>query len=147
MLPQDCAAAIGQILVPTNPHGFLIADFMAFCEVESSFNASAYRYEPRLREASYGLMQMLLSTAQDRGFKGIASELTLAKTNLTYGIAQVEWIADYLKGELGREPSKSMIAGAYNAGVGNALKGFVVKAYLSEWTEAQARWFKIYLTS
>jgi len=42
---------------------------------ESGGNPKAYRYEPHLREASYGLGQTLLSTARGLGFKGKPEDL------------------------------------------------------------------------
>src|SRR5512135_2365351 len=43
---------------------FLPSELMAFCQIESAFRPKAYRYEPRLSEGSYGLMQVLASTAR-----------------------------------------------------------------------------------
>jgi len=43
--------------------------------IESGGNPHAIRYEPRLNDASYGLGQLLFSTARGLGFSGSPSEL------------------------------------------------------------------------
>jgi soluble lytic murein transglycosylase-like protein len=42
----------------------------AVIETESSWNPNAYRYESKIKDASYGLMQLLGRTAIGLGFKG-----------------------------------------------------------------------------
>lgn len=42
----------------------------AVIETESSWNPNAYRYEERIKDASYGLMQVLGRTAIGLGFEG-----------------------------------------------------------------------------
>lgn len=42
----------------------------AVIQTESSWNPNAYRYEERLKDASYGLMQLLGRTAIGLGFEG-----------------------------------------------------------------------------
>jgi len=42
----------------------------AVIETESSWNPNAYRYEDRIKDASYGLMQILGKTAIGLGFDG-----------------------------------------------------------------------------
>ena len=57
----------------------------AVIEVESSWNPTAYRFEPRINDASYGLMQLLYGTAQDLGYSGAASGLFDPDTNIDLG--------------------------------------------------------------
>ena len=58
----------------------------AIIAVESSFNPKAYRVEAKINDASRGLMQILLRTAQGVGFSGAPDELFDPKTNITYGV-------------------------------------------------------------
>ena len=51
---------------------------------ESSGNPQATRYEPRLDESSYGLGQILESTARGLGYQGSAQGLFDPATNLDY---------------------------------------------------------------
>ena len=52
---------------------------------ESRGKPKAYRYEPKLGEASYGLMQTLESTARSVGFTGQAENLYDPSTSINYG--------------------------------------------------------------
>jgi len=67
MLPVLTAAAERYRL----PRGLVYA----VAEAESGFNPSAYRLEPAINDASYGLMQLLTSTARRLGFAGPTVEL------------------------------------------------------------------------
>jgi Transglycosylase SLT domain len=49
---------------------FLRSSVMSIIQVESAFHASAFRYEPAIDDASYGLMQLLSRTARDLGYDG-----------------------------------------------------------------------------
>src|SRR3989344_4273207 len=49
---------------------------------ESQGNEHAYRFEPRLNEASYGLGQILVSTARSLGFNGAPSELFIPEIGI-----------------------------------------------------------------
>jgi hypothetical protein len=62
-----------------------LPDLFAFVQIESSFNPRAYRFEPHLHKASYGLMQLLYSTACQMGYNGgNVKDLYDPKTNLHY---------------------------------------------------------------
>jgi len=115
------------------------ADVLAVIEIESNFDARAYRAEPRLNDASRGLMQVLLSTARDRGFDGPPEGLFDPETNIRAGMAQLRWIWDYLADRLGEVPSDAQWIGAYNAGVGNVMKGYLPLSYVTRWSRARAR--------
>lgn len=57
----------------------------AIIATESSFNPNAYRAEPRINDASYGLMQILETTARKIGFTGGRTELYDPETNIMLG--------------------------------------------------------------
>jgi soluble lytic murein transglycosylase-like protein len=52
---------------------------------ESSGDPMAYREEPRLNDASYGLMQLLSSTARGLGYSGPVAGLYDPATNINLG--------------------------------------------------------------
>jgi soluble lytic murein transglycosylase-like protein len=133
MHPEEVAALV-------NPAwGIPIDEVLAYCEVESSFNPRAYRFERHLNEASYGLMQVLESTARDRGLIGPPENLYEPEIGLEIGCAHVIWTRDFLA--LRGAPSDPLsVALAYNAGVGNALRGRTVAAYGVKWNNARARY-------
>lgn len=64
-----------------------VALVMGMIAVESGFKATAYRAEPAINDASRGLMQILLRTAQAVGFKGEANALYDPATNVRYGMS------------------------------------------------------------
>ena len=88
-----------------DPH--LIA---AVIMVESSGNPRAYREEPRLNTASYGLMQILATTAasQPLNWGGEPQELFVPQLNIDLG-------TQYLKSRLNKYGDRLGIL-AYNAG-------------------------------
>jgi len=57
----------------------------AIIGTESSFNPRAYRAEPSIRDASYGLMQLLERTARALGFEGTMDELYDPEVNIMLG--------------------------------------------------------------
>lgn len=116
------------------------ADVLAVIEVESGFNPMAYRAEPQIGDASYGLMQTLYSTACDRGYAGPPEGLYDPAVSVQVGMAQLRWCWDYLSSRRGGPPSAAEWIGSYNAGVGNALKGYVPTGYVSRWSAARSRW-------
>jgi soluble lytic murein transglycosylase-like protein len=113
-------------------------EVLAYCQIESSFNPRAYRWEAHLGEASYGLMQVLESTARDRGLIGPPSDLYEPEIGLAIGCAHVIWTRDFLASR-GAPSDPLSVALAYNAGVGNALRGRTVRAYGEKWLAARAR--------
>jgi len=87
----------------------------AIITVESGWNPYAVRQEPRIGDASYGLMQILGGTARDLGFSGTSSDLLNPSIN-------VHWGVKYLKSRIERYPSDIDAAiAAYNSGT--ARKG------------------------
>lgn len=57
----------------------------AVIQVESSWNPRAYRYEAKINDASYGLMQLLSSTAYNLGHTGTVNDLYDPFTNIMLG--------------------------------------------------------------
>jgi soluble lytic murein transglycosylase-like protein len=103
----------------------------AIVVMESSGNADAFRYEPgfwdrylqhtppystqipRRVSSSYGLMQVMYSTAVEHGFVGEPEELFVPMTALDYGCRV---LASMLKTANGNVPRA---LASYNAGPGN----------------------------
>lgn len=57
----------------------------AIAWTESSMNPKAYRAEPRINDASYGLMQLLEKTARGLGFTGTKEQLYDPAINIDLG--------------------------------------------------------------
>ena len=57
----------------------------AVIETESSWSASAYREEPQINDASYGLMQLLYKTAKSLGYSGAPEGLFQPGVNIDLG--------------------------------------------------------------
>lgn len=78
---------------------------------ESAWNPGAFRHEPAINDASYGLMQVLLSTAkQALGNQNLTpSDLFIPDINIAAGAA-------YLKGQLTRYGDARRAVSAYNCG-------------------------------
>jgi soluble lytic murein transglycosylase-like protein len=104
----------------------------AIVNQESSHEADGFRFEPgfyrkylknhpdyqgqipRRISSSYGLMQVMYSTARDFGFKGEPEELFVPRTSLTYGCRYFAYLLQkWAKGDV-----KKALA-AYNGGPGN----------------------------
>jgi len=131
--PEDVAAIV-------NPGwGVPLEDVLAYCEVESSFNPRAYRFERHLNEASYGLMQVLESTARDRGLIGPPENMYEPEIGLEIGCAHVIWTQNFLASR-GAPSDGLSVALAFNAGVVNALRGRTVAAYGAKWNAARMRY-------
>ncbi|MCL4514921.1 MAG: lytic transglycosylase domain-containing protein [Firmicutes bacterium] len=84
-------------------------------KAESDFNPKAYRYEPALHDASYGLMQILYSTAASLGYKGPADGLFDPDTNIQYGTRYLEELSGEFK-------AMELVAAAYNGGPGTVKR-------------------------
>ncbi len=112
-------------------------DVLAVIQIESAFDPDARRYEPALDDASMGLMQVLYSTARDRGFAQGPAALFDPLTNIRMGMRQLKWSWDYLARHLGQRPTKELWVGSYNSGVGNILKGRVPQGYVRKWQHAR----------
>jgi soluble lytic murein transglycosylase-like protein len=83
----------------------------AIIETESSWNPNAYRYEAKLNDASYGLMQILGKTAVGLGFKGdVYHDLYDPQTNIEVGTADLAQLRNSYGDDFRR------IYSAYNSG-------------------------------
>jgi len=78
MFDAEIAAASAAYNVP-------VAWIQAVIQTESSWNRLAYRAEPAIHDASYGLMQLLYSTAQGLGYTGPVQGLYDPATNIDLG--------------------------------------------------------------
>lgn len=65
----------------------------AIIATESHFKPNAFRNEPQIGDASRGLMQILLRTAQGVGFSGTPQELLQPAINIKYGVAFLSQLA------------------------------------------------------
>lgn len=80
---------------------------------ESSFDPMAYRAEPSVGDASYGLAQVRYKVAKGLGYPGTPDGLYEAGTNLYLAAKLIRQNLDYARGDLATAIS------AYNAGFGN----------------------------
>jgi len=130
------------ILPEVDPERWMpVAELLAFVEIESAFQPRAYRFEPRLNEASYGLMQVLESTGRQNGLGSAPPEAMYdPATSLRIGIAYSRWCWDYLTRRLNRDPTENEWVGSYNAGVGNVMGGRIPLSYVQKWRLARDRY-------
>lgn len=115
------------------------------CSVESSFKPTAKRTEYNsngsVRDVSYGLMQLLTSTANwlfsDMGARAYGeptvATLSNPEANIFFGAAYVSWLRHWN----GRSRSEEWIVRAYNGGPGwgNSAKGLSMTA--NHWAKYQ----------
>lgn len=139
MAPSDVLEIVRRVNDQEFGGWFNVTDVMAVIEIESSFRPGAYRAEPHLNDGSRGLMQILLSSARDRGFGGAPDDLFEPETNIRFGMRHLKWSHDFLSQRLG-DVSLSAWIGSYNAGVGNALKGYFPTQYIAKFMAARAKW-------
>lgn len=121
-----------------NQYGVEPALVFAHIHVESSWNPMAQRGEPRIGDASWGLMQVLQKTArQISGNKNLTvSELLKPETNVLIG---VKYIAQNLK-RYNNDYDKAIAA--YNAGSARYKKdgSFINQDYVNK----VKRWLTFY---
>lgn len=113
--------------------------FMAFCETESNFKPDAFRQEPS-GVASYGLMQVLDSTAAGLGLTGPASQMNDPKIGIFYGLKYAAQGWNYLSTHFGRPPTQAEWAAGYNEGYGAAGNGKPDPNYVDVWSKHKAAW-------
>lgn len=73
------------ITASSQNYGVPVSWIEAVIQVESAWNPNAYRAEPQISDASYGLMQLLTKTAAGLGFSGDPSALYDPATNIDLG--------------------------------------------------------------
>ena len=118
---------------------FKRSTFMAFCETESDFNPNAFRQEPS-GVASYGLLQVLDSTAAGLGLVGAASQMYQPSIGVFYGLKYAAQGWNYLTTHLGRPPTQAEWAAGYNEGYGAAAEGRPDPNYVDTWSKYLATW-------
>jgi soluble lytic murein transglycosylase-like protein len=82
----------------------------AVIQTESNGNPQAYRYEAKLNDASYGLMQLLFATAQGLGYEGAPAGLYDPHTNIMLG----SQLLGQLRARIGDDFAR--VYSAYNSG-------------------------------
>lgn len=99
----------------------------AIVAAESSFNPRAYRAEPRIQDASYGLMQVLFRTARGLGYTGEPEGLYDPATNVDLGTKYIAYQLGRYQGDV-----PSAIA-AYNSGTVRRTAGgqFLNQSYVN----------------
>lgn len=110
----------------------------AIARVESKMNPKAYRYEPHIDDASYGLMQTLLKTAQwmwdlgNRAFpRPTGKDLYDGRVSIYFGMAYLSYLSRYKKTKRDEE----FIVRSYNAGPGRT--GSYTDGYWSKYNAAK----------
>lgn len=89
--------------------GVPVSSLKGIVAMESQFNPRAYREEAAIKDASYGLMQILFKTAQGVGYKGSTDGLFDPAVNLSWG-------SQFLARLVGRYPNYLDAVAAYNMG-------------------------------
>ena len=87
---------------------------------ESEFKPTAYKAEPQIGDASYGLMQLLFGTAKLLGYSGATSGLYDPTTNIRLG---TRYLADLIKTASDRGYGVDSAISAYNAGFSGSRAG------------------------
>lgn len=100
----------------------------------------APRFEPRLMESSYGVMQVLASTARQFGFSGEPYELSRPALSIEYGMRYLRWGWDFLRRDKERDPTEEEWIGGYNAGYQAACEGHWVGEYVDRWRASRDFW-------
>lgn len=113
-----------------------IALHLSFIDVESSFDPKAFLMDRN--GGSYGLNQLDLPTARDRGYKGDGPGLMDPYLNWKYGILDREWIAAQLRKD--GNYSIEALAMAYNEGLQGERDARPDPQYVNKIVAAYARW-------
>lgn len=112
---------------------------MAFIETESAFDPKAIRHEPS-GVTSYGLMQVLDSTAAGLGLHGDASQMFDPKIGIFYGLKYLAQGWNYLTQQFGRPPTMAEWQAGYNEGYGAAAKGRPNPNYVAVCEKNRQHW-------
>ena len=83
----------------------------AFIKTESNWDPKASRYEPKIKDTSYGLMQVLLKTGRwvSKNRKLTAKQLTQPTVNILIGTRYLRQLSD-------KYPKLKDVIASYNAG-------------------------------
>jgi len=98
-----------ELLKASQEEGVPMSVLKGFFALESAFDAKAYRYEPHIDDASYGLAQILYKTARGLGYKGEPAGLFDPYTSAKYG---ARFLANLHK----KYPDVLDVIAAYNMG-------------------------------
>lgn len=115
------------------------SEVMAFVQVESGFRPHAYRYEPALGEGSYGLMQVLASTAKPFGVDN-PETMYDPEVGLRTGMKVAKQYYETLQRKFGRDPVEEEWCDSYNRGPGGSQLGSDDHAYVVAWVAAWEHW-------
>ena len=120
MQPQDIYSAAQQALALAGVTDITPQMLTAIAWIESTGNTAAQRYEPALNDSSYGLCQVLLSTANwlynDLGATALgeptAESLTDPGNCLYFAAAYLHWLRNYRR----TVQSDEFVVRGYNGG-------------------------------
>lgn len=115
-------------------------DVLAVFQIESNFEPGAIRRNDGNAypdDHAMGIGQVLISTARDYQITN-PNDLLSLETGVFVAMQHLKWSFDFLAGRMKRPPTYSEWIGSYNAGVGNALKGFFNAAYVAKHRAAKA---------
>jgi soluble lytic murein transglycosylase-like protein len=110
----------GWIAAAASSYNIPFALLKGIMAVESNFVQRAYRSEPSVNDASYGLMQVLLSTARAVGYTGTADGLYDPLTNISVGAS---FLSDLLRTAAEAGWGTDSAVSAYNAGFSSDRPG------------------------
>lgn len=111
---------------------------LAIADVESKFNPSVKKYEPKFKTYSVGLFQIFIPTSRSLGFMGYWQDLLTPRLNIELGIKHLQICTNRFQENI------SLIACCHNAG--SAVKESVcknnlnVREYVSKVLIAYRRW-------
>jgi transglycosylase-like protein with SLT domain/D-alanyl-D-alanine carboxypeptidase-like protein len=134
---QNVALAAIDRVNPRFNGWFVRSSLMAFIQIESNFNPLAFRQEPS-GVASYGLMQVLDTTASGLGLKGSPEQMYDPDTSVFYGALYASKGWQILQKRFNRAPTYAEWADGYNHGYGAHHLGG--GAYAKAWLAARDHW-------
>lgn len=137
---QECLDIIDRLNAAHFGDWFFRSTMMATIQVESAFRPRATRFEPRLNEASYGLCQVLESTARSLGLVGDPHQMFDPEVSILYGMKVHRQDYDVLERRFGRAPSWEEFCDAYNRGARGSHLGDEDHAYVALWMDARTLW-------
>jgi hypothetical protein len=128
-------------LVNTESFGgwFLRSSMMAFVDVESDFDPEAIRHESS-GVTSYGLMQVLDTTAEWLGLDGDPRQMFDPATGIFYGLKYAAQGWNHLLAEFNRPPTLTEWCEGYNIGYGAVARGRSRPSYSQAWMDAREFW-------
>lgn len=147
---QDDYDGFIRVAIARHGNAVSVALVKAMIARESDFTPTAYRYEAHIKDASRGLMQVLLKTAQGMGYAGPADGLFDPATSIDYG---VKYIAGNVRYARSKGYGLDSALSAYNGGFSGVRAGdgkrvtnepgakFINQAYV-DWCLSTMRYFE-----